>query len=436
MKQVKKTEEHISFTIEEGKYAKEYLTHRVIPEGEGTGAGEAKIVQEVLSDYNSLESLLCLNLDNTSSNTGKWSGLHAVLEQNLQRTLHLAGCQLHANELPLRHLIAELDGKTKDPKSYSGPLLKDAEKENNLKPPVDFEAIPSTIHEYQPNNPEDLSRDQSILLSYIQGIHAGQLEPSYMYLTVGGINHARWLTMAIRILVSYTRTPKHLVTDNQRIIVTYICQVYGPMWFAIKKSGKLSDSPKLTFLAIQLTKTQPENVQLICLKNIKHNAFSLLPENFLYAATQDTSCRKIRDKALNVILKTRNSPPKLPKTRIKKGVRVNEVPKATEINDNASQWWELIDWTKTIWFEPPATMKISENELQEALLSGELLKLPQFSNNSQSVERAVKLVSDASSKVYGQDARHQRILGILKSREDRKPFQNKAAYEHKNIDLA
>jgi hypothetical protein len=40
----------------------------------------------------------------------------------LQRRIHLVGCLLHVNELPLRHLITKLDGSSNNPTNYSGNL--------------------------------------------------------------------------------------------------------------------------------------------------------------------------------------------------------------------------------------------------------------------------------------------------------------------------
>ena len=52
-----------------------------------------------------------------------------------------------------------------------------------------------------------------------------------------------------------------------------------------------------------------------------------------------------------------------------------------------------------------------------------------YPSHSQSVERAVKLVSEASQCVYGQARRHQHILGKVKSRKLRKSFSSKGYYE-------
>ena len=47
---------------------------------------------------------------------------------------------------------------------------------------------------------------------------------------------------------------------------------------------------------------------------------------------------------------------------------------------------------------------------------------------SKSVERAIKLVSEASAKVAGEERRHTRILSVLASRKSKKAFDTKKDY--------
>ena len=61
-------------------------------------------------------------------------------------------------------------------------------------------------------------------------------------------------------------------------------------------------------------------------------------------------------------------------------------------------------------------------------MSGEPLDLPDFPSHAQSVEHAVKLVSEASSFVYGLEARHKYILTKVKRRKLRPAFKSKSEY--------
>ena len=51
----------------------------------------------------------------------------------------------------------------------------------------------------------------------------------------------------------------------------------------------------------------------------------------------------------------------------------------------------------------------SEFELQESLLNGTKLDLPDLPLHSQAIGQAVKLTTETSQTVYGFEARHQQI---------------------------
>ncbi|KAK3928197.1 putative tRNA pseudouridine synthase 1 [Frankliniella fusca] len=60
--------------------------------------------------------------------------------KNLGRSLQWQICLLHFNELPLRHLVAELDGPTSGHKCFSGPIGATLRSCENM-PIVKFTAI-------------------------------------------------------------------------------------------------------------------------------------------------------------------------------------------------------------------------------------------------------------------------------------------------------
>ena len=64
----------------------------------------------------------------------------------------------------------------------------------------------------------------------------------------------------------------------------------------------------------------------------------------------------------------------------------------------------------------------SESELQESLLNGTKLDLPDLPSHSQAMERAVKLTTEASQTVYGFEARHQYITAKVLSQKLRTAF--------------
>lgn len=69
------------------------------------------------------KSLMAIGGDSTNSNTGCVGGSIHWVEVKLERKLNWLVCALHTNELPLRHLITTLDGKTLPSNEWSGKIL-------------------------------------------------------------------------------------------------------------------------------------------------------------------------------------------------------------------------------------------------------------------------------------------------------------------------
>jgi len=97
-----------------------------------------------------------------------------------------------------------------------------------------------------------------------------------------------------------------------------------------------------------------------------------------------------------------------------------------------------IDWDATHWYnlvssehlcaEPPICKDTPTEDLIECQANNTLLNLPDLPAHSQSVERGVKLVTEASHGHYGYDNRHKAILAKITSRKMRPMFTSKGSY--------
>ena len=155
-------EEHVSLCKEPGG---EYLHH--FTPGESTKElPAAKVVAHEMLDFlkgsKQDGNLLAIGGDSTNVNTGYKGGSIHFLESLLGRRLIWIICFLHTNELPLRHLIIELDGPTSSDNTFSGPLGKALQNVEDLEYNPKFKAI-----QLGPGHPElsqeiidDLSTDQ------------------------------------------------------------------------------------------------------------------------------------------------------------------------------------------------------------------------------------------------------------------------------------
>lgn len=111
-------EEHVSLIKEPDS---EYLGH-MSPKDGSANAIEKSIMDFLHENDICTKDLIAVGCDGTNVNTGIKGGTIRLLEETLGRPLHWFICLLHANELPLRHLLQYVDGSTSGPKAFLGPI--------------------------------------------------------------------------------------------------------------------------------------------------------------------------------------------------------------------------------------------------------------------------------------------------------------------------
>lgn len=190
-------------------------------------------------------------------------------------------CQLHGNELPLRHLIRHLDGATQGPKSLLGPIGKQLSTCETLRL-VDFKIIATDVPTILKTN---LSSDQAYLYNMVLAVSSGVCSESLKNSNPGKMVHSRWLTTANRILRLYISTADP--TENLIILAEFIMKVYAPMWFTIKCDPSCLSGAKHLHKSIQLSRYLPTDVRKIVDNVIKRNAFFGHHENILLSMLTD-----------------------------------------------------------------------------------------------------------------------------------------------------
>lgn len=353
--------------------------------------------------------LAVIGCDGTNVNTGWKGGAIRLLETHFKKPLQWSICLLHANELPLRHLLQLLDGDTKGPYTFSGPIgsrLADCEK----LPVVQFKSMEIELLEL---DKKDLSTDQQYLYLICQTITSGTCSESLASRNPGQMSHARWLTTANRILRLYISTKEP--TECFLLLVEFITKVYAPLWFKIKSKPYIQYGARHLWDTIRVSRHFPDNIITIIDKVIAGNAYFAHSENLLTAMLVDERPH-IRELALRRILKARQNKPN--------NVRIFKVPK---INFAATDYTELIDWTHNV-TEPPLTMHISDEDLHLMIRRQEAPTLKKFPCHTQAVERAVKIITEASFTVCGAQSRDGFIRTKLQARADLPSFENKGQY--------
>lgn len=402
------SEEHITLICEPGE---KFLTH-VVPD---SSSGKS-ITDSICSYYveNSLDisQVLGVGCDGTATNTGIAGGIIRRLEMKLGKPLQWLPCQLHANELPLRHLMKHLDGGTSGPKEFSGPIgssLPNCELLNVCQ----FEAINSELPEVEV---QTLSTDQRYLYEMCQSVKRGFCSEDLARRNPGKMAHSRWLTTANRILRLYISTKNP--TPSLQQLATFIVQVYAPVWFAIKTTPSCKDGARHVWLTVHLSRAMPDKVRAVIDPVIQRNAYFAHPENLLLAMAFDER-DQVRQLGLRRILKARQQ--KI--TDIRKFV----IP---PINFDATDYIELINWMDIDLTAPPLLSQIPTSEISGRIFEVDYALLPLINVpcHTQAVERHVKLVTEASQSVCGDRARNGFIRNRIASREQMSTFNNKKDY--------
>lgn len=400
-------EEHISL-VEEPE--SKYLGHTT----PSSGSAE-HIKNSIFEFFNtrniSLNSLLAFGCDGTNVNTGIKGGVLRLIELEVKRPIQWLVCQLHGNELPLRHLFHYFDGKTTGPSTFSGPIGKLLETCEKL--PI-IKYLPIKVDsEMTSLKSTDLSTDQKYLLDMCQAISSGECSLSLAHRQPGKLSHARWLTTANRILRLYVSTEKPSSALGD--LVEFVMKVYAPIWFKIKSKPSCKDGARHLWLTIKLSRYLNDDLKAIIDPVIARNAYFAHPENLLLAMLTDDK-QHVRELGLRRILKAREV-----KT---KGIRQFKLP---SLNFDAADYINLIDWQNIKVTEPPITSNISTEDLKQFINSSAtpIVDFPKFPCHTQAVERCVKLVTEAAKSVIGSVSRDGFIHARIQGRQEMPNFESK-----------
>ena len=404
-------EEHYVLTSEpDGTY----MTH--IAPTKGTAKCISDAVYAAMETMKVTDSIELIGSDSTSTMSGAVGGAQHFLEVRLNRNLFRVFCLLHTNELPLRNLFTKLDGKTSGKDSFKGPIgkalsiIKSYTVRETFPAITDGDSIPILPRAVQ----QDLSWDQKCQYKLLQAVRSGVSNCDIINMKIGGLNHSRWLTLACRVLYLYMCNHDLTEQNNENLkkIVQFIMTNYGPMWFHIKMKPLISDAPKHIYLQTKLLKLLPQDVLQIVKPYVSRNCYHAHPENLLLSMLDDDD-DLVRKKAVCIIQDIRSRNPG-------RHVRSFKVP---ELLYNATSYHELIDWEKETLTEPPLTYSLTDDMLKK--INDEPFNVLPYISHTQSVERAIKLVTTASGLVYGLDSARGFIKSQISSRNKYKKCDTK-----------
>jgi len=406
------SQEHITLVLEPNS---QYLGH-VTPESGSAKNIHTSINKFLLDNETATKDLVAIGCDGTNVNTGVTGGIIRLLEIQLGRPLHWFICMLHANELPLRHLIQRLDGGTQGPTLFSGNIGKALGNCESL-PLVHYNAI-----EFE-NCPDmegiELSTDQQYLYNICKAVSYGICSPDLAFQKPGPVCHSRWLTTANRILRLYIAT--ECPSENLTTLATFIMKVYAPVWFHIKTKSACTEGSKHLWRMIKYSRYLPQNLRDIVDEVIQRNGYFGHAENILLAMLTDERSH-IRELAYRRILAARVE------NELSTKIRQFRVPL---LNFNSEDYTDLVEWQTIDRYEPPLMKHIPDKDIANYVKSNsvaEAHKIALFPCHTQATERCIRLVTEASAKVSGQTARDGFIRAGIASRQIMKTFNTKSEF--------
>ena len=406
-------EEHISILAEPGSY---YVDH-VTPET-GKAKDIAQEILSVLSETDSICSLIGVGCDGCATNTGKNSGIIRRLELSLDRPLQWMICMLHLNELPFRHLFAEIDGPTSGPKSFIGDIGKELSGDLRQLPIAKFQKIEGSIVDIPQDILAQLSTDQLYLYQMGMSVQRGAsyLEKcGFANKSPGEIHHARWLTRAnrtLRLFISKSNPSEHL-----KSLVYFIVAFYIPGWFHIRQHSMCTEGAKNFFKLIQLSRNLSPGCRGTVENVLQRNGYWAHVENILLTAFFDENSIN-REYAVHKILEARK------RNEEQDYIRTFKPP---SINFGADNYLSMVDWQSVQITSPPLLQHLSNQDILNAV-EFPLNNLYQYPCHTQAVERVIQVVTQASSTVWGHDERHGQILNTLSNRVEFPKFHSKSTF--------
>lgn len=394
-------EEHYSVVSEPGSNYLFHFTPEKASKEESHAEKIAKVLFAWLKEWGFDKTLWAIGGDSTNVNTGVKAGVMRKLELHIGRKLVWLVCNLHTGELPLRHLIVALDGPTLSDNKLSGTIgkLLDSVTELDINPNFPRISVGPPLIKLSDKVIQDLSTDQHYGYKIVCAVRDGVLPARIALLEIGPVNHSRWLTTANRLLRLWVS--KHGLKGknlkNLRFIVEFIIGVYYPCWFKVKVNHSWIEGPRHILFQLDCLKSQRKEVLDIVMPTVKRSAWYAHSE----ALIQTLLCsedQKERIEGVERILAIRGDGD--PDTQLgDSSVRTRRTP---DINCDASTIGDLISWSEGV-SEPPLTCSLSTSEVKNFINTP--MKVPNWPCHTQSIERVVKMVTEASAKYFSQEKR-------------------------------
>ena len=364
-----------------------------------------------------LSNLVGLVSDGCNKMVGQFKGAHKHFEKLLGRPLQRVLCFFHHIELSFKGIMAFHQFNTTGPGTVTEPWAELIVGDIHLKDPVNFDPIPDPFVLDIINNMDkevSLSTDHSIIIGLLKTVMTGEIDHR-VNRKIGPIVHSRFTTTEARTLRSYISHPNP--PEHLKRVVAYLIHVQAPVFLFSKMFQQAHFmGPKLLLLELMLGRKFLTNDEFSVLeKKLNFNGQMAHSENVLYSmlCSPVISERKF---AIQAILDIRERGSGAGTGVIRKFERNSHIldPKAVDITTLNPL---LADPSKNHEVtEPPATLKMSVEELQSVIFCP-LRSL--FPISSVAVERAVKDTTRAALMASTSKERDGIVQMSIKARKKR-----------------
>ena len=220
--------------------------------------------------------------------------------------LQLFVCLLHANELPIRHLVRNWTVVLKVRMHFLGRLAEfNPVVKNYLLCSLNSSSLIIVHLSIEPISIQ-IRDHRSDLFNIYEAISSEHCRDDLALEKPRPVIYARWLTTANRLLRWYMATKNP--NDDLVKLTTYVVHVYAHVWFNIKTNSACSEGARHVWKMVQhlLSKYLQPELRTVVDAVIRRNAYFCHPENLLLAMLRDERSH-IRELACRRILAARRA---------------------------------------------------------------------------------------------------------------------------------
>ena len=304
-----KKEEHCAVIL----YPGEQFAGHVVP-GDGTGAGLARDLVAFTRERGiAMEGVRYLVSDGCEKMVGWRTGVHATIEQLIERPFQRVVCFFHHQEKSFEVVFLLYSGHSTSPGTYKDGVGRDIKVDVHKLTVVKFTVLPNSsllnlLDSISSETFRRLSTDHQVFISLVRIIITGEVDDRWSTRKIGPVVASRFTTTQARTLRLYISqdSPSY----GLKRVVTYLIYVWAEVFILSRHKNLLTEAPRLLLLEVMLTRkhcTMPE--QVLLKSSISCNGQMGHQENVLLAMLA-SPCREERAKAVEVIFQVREQGPR------------------------------------------------------------------------------------------------------------------------------